>query len=917
MTTPDSDNASRAKEVNRIIGQYLSAAEAGRPLDRQELLAQHPDLADDLASFFAAEERLAGPLQDLFPEGATGSAPPAPTAPAPGALLRYLGDYELLEELGRGGMGVVYKARQRSLKRDVAVKTILGGRLASAADVRRFYAEAENVAQLDHPNIVAIYEVAEHRGLHYFSMKLIDGDSLSAKVAQLRHDSKAAARLLAAVARAVHYAHQCGILHRDLKPSNVLVDGAGQPHVTDFGLSKRLESAASTPGLAVVGTPAYMAPEQARGDKGLTTAADVYALGAILYELLTGGPPFAGQTVLDVLCQVQLHEPKPPGALDPKVNRDLETVCLKCLEKDPRRRYPSAEALAEDLERWLRGEPIRSRPAPAWERATKWARRQPALALLVVVGLAALAAGVAAAGLYVRLLAQRRDHAVEKERIAERGRAQALEVIGELLKAARDDLEEVPETEPARRELLERAAALCEKALADRPADPALRLRDAQTWIVLGDLHRRLGDLDGAEQAQGRAIELLTALAREHPAEPDYRAELAAAHQNLGLVRDAQRRFGEAEEHYREALRLLAPGLRPLELDYRAHVRGNLAVHYQSRERLPEARALYEQLIAELESLPAPLAARDRQRLATSLDNLALIHIKARELQPAKDLFDRAFRIRHALVKEAPRDARRRNLLAASWTNLGEWHVAFRAASVNQGRLAVGPWSLVAQAQCQQSLATGPAPYVVVVADAATKALLLPDVPGLCQAEDCLCAARDINLDLARTFHRFPAYKLDLVVNHDNLGELYGRQGRAALAAQSYQAALAVADELARAYPEVSRYQQLLRGTVSHFLDWSVRRGRAPAAAEAVGRVAAAWQKLATERPTDAAVQATRDWLLQQCRRLQAPLGRAGPHGEGGAESGHFVDSPCDRGPGFLQPWRNFHVSKRLDLQQA
>jgi WD40 repeat protein/tRNA A-37 threonylcarbamoyl transferase component Bud32 len=309
------------------------------------------------------------------------------------------GDYELQDQIGPGGMGVIYKARQRSLQRLVAVKMIRPDRLARAADVARFRSEAEAVAGLDHPNIVPIYEVGEYRGQHYFSMRLIEGGSLAAS----RPDAGApasgrdAAQLVATVARAVHYAHQRGILHRDLKPANILLDADGRPYVTDFGLAKRLGGMAGEDSLTqqgmVVGTPSYMAPEQADATAAASTAADVYSLGAILYELLTGRPPFRAATPLETLVQLREREPVPPRRLNRRVDRDLETVCLKCLHKEPDRRYPSALALAEDLERWRCGEPIEARPVGAGERVLKWARRRPALAALASSLVFALLAG--------------------------------------------------------------------------------------------------------------------------------------------------------------------------------------------------------------------------------------------------------------------------------------------------------------------------------------------------------------------------------------------------------------------------------------------------------------------------------------------------------------------------------------------
>ncbi len=397
--TPSNPSAGQEQRLQAVLHAYLQAVDAGQHPDPQELLRQHPDLAEELAGFFADEAKLdrfahpfARDLQPLTEPAALESGPSATTVVLP--RIRYFGDYELLAEIARGGMGVVYQARQVSLNRIVGLKMILAGQLASKGDVQRFHTEAEAAAHLDHPNIVPIYEVGTHHSQHYFSMKLVEGASLAQKVPVLLEDPRAAVRLLATVARAVHYAHQRGILHRDLKPGNILLDAHGQPHVTDFGLAKRVEADSElTRTGTIVGTPSYMAPEQAQGDKGLTTAADVYSLGAILYTLLTGQPPFRGKTALDTLRMVVEREPERPRRLNPRADRDLETVCLKCLHKAPSERYGSAEALAEDLERWLGNEPIRARPSNLWERTVKWTRRHPAVAALTALILLVAALG--------------------------------------------------------------------------------------------------------------------------------------------------------------------------------------------------------------------------------------------------------------------------------------------------------------------------------------------------------------------------------------------------------------------------------------------------------------------------------------------------------------------------------------------
>lgn len=466
MSREREDSDSREQRLHEILHSYLQAVDGGQAPDQEEFVRQHPELAEELRAFFADQKKLDELAQGMRLEAASSSSAPgaggegsprsgspltlsdpayaatllpdnSTPASAPLGVVRYFGDYELLEEIARGGMGVVYKARQVSLNRIVALKMILAGQLASEADVQRFRAEAEAAANLDHPNIVPIYEVGEHEGQHYFSMKLVEGGSLAEwikaniteegaeeshlttenakarrgkqKMHSLRASASFAVSLLAKVARAVHHAHQRGILHRDLKPSNILIDLNGEPHVTDFGLAKRVVPspltthdsplANLTQSGAIVGTPSYMAPEQARSEKVLTTAVDVYSLGAILFELLTDKPPFRAETPLDTILQVLEREPERPRKLNPRIDQDLETICLKCLDKDPARRYESAAALATDLEHWLACEPIAARPVALPERLWRWCRRNPGLAL--ASGTAAAALVVAAAVLIV------------------------------------------------------------------------------------------------------------------------------------------------------------------------------------------------------------------------------------------------------------------------------------------------------------------------------------------------------------------------------------------------------------------------------------------------------------------------------------------------------------------------------------
>jgi tRNA A-37 threonylcarbamoyl transferase component Bud32 len=347
----------------------------------------------------------------------------------PGVRVRYFGDYALLKELGRGAMGVVYKARQITLDRLVALKMIKAGALAEEEDLRRFQNEAEAVARLDHPHIVPIYEVGEHEGSRYFSMKLVGGPCLQKVLARYAADPKAAAKLIVTVAEAVHHAHQRGILHRDLKPSNIVLDEQGQPHVTDFGLAKRVEGVSElTISGAVVGTPAYMAPEQASGIKRLVTVlSDVYGLGAILYAVLTGRAPFVGDSVEETLEQVRNSAPSPPSRINPHVPRDMETVCLKCLEKDPSHRYASADDLANDLKRWLVGEPIAARAVGNAARLWMWCRRRPAIAALSAALVSAVLGGLIGTSLGMVAALRARKEALQREQAAIKAQAKERE----------------------------------------------------------------------------------------------------------------------------------------------------------------------------------------------------------------------------------------------------------------------------------------------------------------------------------------------------------------------------------------------------------------------------------------------------------------------------------------------------------
>jgi serine/threonine protein kinase len=436
----------RAELLSERLLRWQELRQQGQPVAAEELCGDCPEMIEEVRQQIQALEAMEALLG--MGEGSTADAAEELGPSEAAAGYPRVPGYEVLEILGQGGMGVVYKARQLALGRLVALKMLLAGPHARPEQRARFRTEAEAAARLRHPHVVQIYEVGEHQGQPYFAMEYVDGDSLAQRLAGTLLPARQAAELTATLADAVHAAHQQGIVHRDLKPANILIadcrlqiaDCKNGPDqfaicnlqsaikVTDFGLARRLDDAAAGPTQsgAILGTPSYLAPEQAAGKTHTVgPAADVYALGAILYEMLAGRPPFQGESTLETLDQVRTQEPVPPSQLRPKVPRDLETICLKCLQKEPARRYGSADELAADLRRFLAGQPICARPTPHWEKAVKWARREPALAgLLAVSGLATASLLGLWLGFTIQLRAER-NHAVALEQEARKNLALA------------------------------------------------------------------------------------------------------------------------------------------------------------------------------------------------------------------------------------------------------------------------------------------------------------------------------------------------------------------------------------------------------------------------------------------------------------------------------------------------------------
>jgi eukaryotic-like serine/threonine-protein kinase len=582
------------------------------------------------------------------------SAPPRPiAAEVPG--------YELLAELGRGGMGVVYKARDLGLNRIVALKMILAGAHSSPTDLARFVAEAEAIAALTHPNIVAIYKIGRHNDLPYFTLEFCPGGSLADKVKDAPLPPRAAVDTVEKLARGIAYAHSKGVVHRDLKPQNVLLAENGVPRITDFGLAKRLadsEHRASdhlTSTGAIMGTPSYMAPEQAAGNKDIGRQADVYALGAILYRLLSGRPPFQAATALETIRQVSNEEPVSLRALNKRLPKDLETICHKCLQKDPTRRYASADDLADDLRRYLNGEPIRARPAGSAERAVKWVKRNPALTAFMaalLLGIAGTAIGLVRAE-QARSAEKRRaesestakDAAIKAQELAEGRRTEAelardqarkryliaLDAFNQMVFPIQDKLKSRPDTQDLRKELLDNARAglrtLLQEAEKQGNADQTL----VWAYLRMGDVELLLGNAQAAEKQYRTAHESAKKLADSDLQSSQAQRDFAISCEKLGDVELQLGQTKDAFDLYRQ--------------------------QHEINDRLAQA---------------SPNDAVAQHNLGVSFSRLGDIALRLGKANDALDYYRKAVRFAHGLAEANAQNSQFQHDLSIGYEKLGD-----------------------------------------------------------------------------------------------------------------------------------------------------------------------------------------------------------------------------------------------------
>jgi serine/threonine-protein kinase len=838
-------NANPEYALEVVYGEVLLREEEGEMPRVEEFLARFPQFASQLQRLFdvhsavrsacLAESRAAETPKrwpGLTECGAAAirkdDTPRDGAGMAPGTLPSLPG-YEICEELGYGGMGVVYRARQVALDRMVALKMIRGGALAGPDQVARFRTEALAVALLRHPHIVQIYDVGEQGGCPFLALEFIEGGSLAQKLHGTPLPARQAAELVEPLARAMNYAHKQGIVHRDLKPANVLLTADGTPKITDFGLAKQLEGEAGpTASGELLGTPSYMAPEQTRGKTGAVgPAADVYALGAMLYECLTGRPPFLGDTALETLEQARCREPASPRLLQPKVPRDLETVCLKCLEKEPQRRYASAGALADDLGRFLAGKPILARPIRAWARGIKWARRKPALASLLAVSALAAVTLLAVILSYTTQLRKTNDDLNEALANAEDKRLQSnesfrwarLAVDDFATKVSEDKRLKAHDLEGLRKELLQAALNYYKEFVKQRPNDSDVEEERARAFQRLGLLTKEIGRHQEAIEALREAVDSLKKLAREHPGNAHHQAQLAAALNDVGMVYIDLRQSDLAEASFRDArdIRQQLTREHPTVAAYQSALAdcwNNLAVLYgeTGRPHLAEtaheaARDVWEKLTKEY-----PEVEEYKSGLVDSHFNLGLLYEETDRLGLAEKSYRQSCNLARELIRDHPAVPAHQGALAKSLTNLGLVYVetARPDQAVEAYREALGFYQKL----------TDDHPKISDYRDNLARlhhnlGQAYEDLRRPQDAERAYGESRKLREQLVRDYPDVPDYQVGLGRTQHMLGLLLCSTGRPAQAGIPLSDARKSQEKLARDYPTVTRFRVSLGNTYS------------------------------------------------------------------------------------------------------
>ena len=758
--------------------------------------------------------------------------------------------YEILGELGRGGMGVVYKARQIGLNRIVALKMVLAGAHASPEKLARFHTEAVAVARAQHPNIVQIYEVGEHDGLPYFSLEYIDGSPLDKKIDRKPQKPREAAELTLAMANAMHYAHERNIVHRDLKPANVLVSTSGVAKVTDFGLAKAVESDDShTRSGTILGSPSYMAPEQARGDIHLVgPLSDQYGVGAILYEMLTGRPPFQGATIFDTLDQVQSKEPVPPTQLAPRVPADLETICLKCLQKEPAKRYPHCGTLAEDLQRFLNGEPILARPVSAPERLLRWCKRNPKIAALSAASLLLLLLGFGLSTAFA-VTYSRQNLVIAREKVeSDRLKGVAQQEAKEALRQ-RGIAEQLAHSEKAQRQVADEARKQADQFAQTATRQATLALQTIQTMI--SKVQQQLSEVPGTQQLKKDLLQtamiemkkvedLIDKSTSKEATQLAIHVQLGGLFRQLGETDKAAQQFEKALAIARDRI-VIKEGSDASRANLAACLR-HMGDIVQERTRDMETSARYfEEALAVRQSIvdhPKPMG--DDTKLVLVLEELGEDHTRLGALvyrlgDPARALphFQKALFLRQQLLDQFEEEPLLKTLPEPARKGLrGKWEQALARSN-----LAVGEMSF--------RMGDTKAAIAAYTAELAVRQRLFDANPKVLGNK----------FELART--------------HGNFADIYLYAGQLDEAARHYQAALTHLQDVAAADKENTTYLRDLGLAWYRMGSFALREGEPQLAAEHYARALVVRHALAEKDPTNDRRQMELMLALAHCGQPQ------------------------------------------------
>jgi serine/threonine protein kinase len=847
-----SDDPDRLELLDRLADEFMDRYRRGERPSPDEFARRHPELAEDIRQLFPALAMVEQPLQEL-----AGAAPVGQVA-----------GYQLLRELGRGGMGVVYEAEQLSLGRRVALKVLRLDTVREPRAVLRFRREAQAAARLHHTNIVPVFEVGQDGDTAFYAMQLIDGHGLDRVIEELRRQPPATgaepttipgpgaaelahslrtgsfhrtptpdldpatpdaalppaalpfspassavaagafyhevARMGEQVASALAYAHARGVVHRDVKPSNLLLDAAGVVWVADFGLAKADDSDNLTHTGDLVGTLRYVAPERFEGRTG--PAADVYALGLTLYELLTLRPAFGARDRLELIEQIKNQEPPRPRSLRPAIPRDLETVVLKAMSKDPQRRYPSAQALADDLRRWRAGEPVLARPVGPMGRAWRWARRYPAVAGLLALVLLVLAAGTAVSLLFALEARRQAADARLKETAEAQARRRTRAALDEMSSQLIEDwLTRRGPLEPAQRAFLDKALEHYEAFAAESGNSEEVRAGVADAYLRVGKIRQKLGQNAKAEEAYRRAQEVSAALHADFPTQPQYRQQLGHSLVRLGMVLLATGRPQEAEAAHNQAIAVLGPLAAdfPAVCEYRTELGWayyRLGLLYSRLGRPKQTQAAYRDALAVQKALADEFPTQPRHRFDAAQTNYQLGTLLHDTGSPQEA--ESAYRETLALYKPLTRD------------------------------LHAEPQFRFAQANCCNSLA-----------------VLLKDAGRPKEAEAAFHDALDIQKRLSADFPAVPEYRQWLARSHTNLGALLVQLDRLKEAEAAYHEALALQKALAAEFPEVHQFRFELAATHNNLAGMLQKAGRLRQAQAAYRETLAIKERLAAEFP--------------------------------------------------------------------